>query len=159
MTSGTHYTCLCTTNFFKKNYFFGRHSLVELTGSVPSVPISKEIIMRIPTATSIVWVSVYIYVLIHYKFTVTACVSNAVLLTHFVCVKKKKLDRRHVFDYRQGVSFLFTFCPPAYLADLSYVWKGTNYFDLTIGRACLLCGDSQTVRTPTPFSFFVCTPP
>ena len=31
------------------------------------------------------------------------------------------MDRRHVFDYRQIVSFLFTFCPPAYLADLSDV--------------------------------------
>ena len=27
-----------------------------------------------------------------------------------------------------------------------------------LGRAFLLCGDSQNVRTPTPFSFFVCTP-
>ena len=57
--------------FLPKNYFFDRHSIVELTGSVPSVPIPKEIIMRIPTATSIVWVSIYIYVLIHYKFTST----------------------------------------------------------------------------------------
>ena len=33
--------------------------------------------------------------------------------------------------------------------------QGTDSCDLsTIGRACLLCGDSQYVSTPTPFSFF-----
>jgi hypothetical protein len=41
-------------------------------------------------------------------------------ITDIFCVcKKKKTGPANVFDYPQGVSFLFTFCPPAYLADLS----------------------------------------
>ena len=45
--------------------------------------------------------------------------SDAVLLTHFVCAKKKNTTPADVFDFGQRVSFLFTFCPPVYLADLS----------------------------------------
>jgi hypothetical protein len=42
-------------------------------------------------------------------------------ITDTFCVcKKKKTGPANVFDYPQGVSFLFTFCPPAYLADLSH---------------------------------------
>ena len=51
-------------------------------------------------------------------------------ITDILCVQKK-MDRR-VFDYRQLVSFLFTFCPLAYLADLSNA-KDTNTFSLCVG--------------------------
>jgi hypothetical protein len=40
-------------------------------------------------------------------------------ITDTFCVWKKKNWTAGVFDYRQRVSILFTFCPPAYLADLS----------------------------------------
>ena len=39
--------------------------------------------------------------------------------TFCVCQKKKITAPADVFDFGQRVSFLFTFCPPAYLADLS----------------------------------------
>jgi hypothetical protein len=59
-----------------------------------------------------------------------ADLSNAVLLTHFVCAKKNTAPA-DVFDFGQFVSFLFTFCPHAYLADLSNA-KDTNTFSVCV---------------------------
>jgi hypothetical protein len=69
---------------------------------------------------------------------------------HILCVQKK-MDRR-VFDYRQIVSFLFTFCPLAYLADLRYVWKETNYFRV-------ICLGSVHLFVTFGLSFSVCKYP
>jgi hypothetical protein len=53
-------------------------------------------------------------------------------ITDTFCVfKKKKTGPAGVFDCRQNVSFLFTFCPPAYLADLSDA-TDTNTFSLCV---------------------------
>jgi hypothetical protein len=46
-------------------------------------------------------------------------------------VQKKNTAPADVFDFGQFVSFLFTFCPHAYLADLIDV-RDTNTFSLSI---------------------------
>ena len=152
-------------NFLKKNYFFGRYSLVELTGSVPSVPTPKEIIMRIPTATSIVWVSVYIYVLIHYKFTVTE--SSQFLPCSFMMhyppyLVPQRASATPAFLWHETNSFLclyriwpstrrFSGCEcslPSPLkfvmecsATLAFLWHETNSFGVTLSVLCGLLHD------------------
>ena len=61
----------------------------------------------------------------------TTCIRQQRGITDTFCVWKKKNWTAGVFDYRQRVSILFTFCPPAYLADLSDV-RDTNTFSLSI---------------------------
>ena len=61
-------------------------------------------------------------------FSFRASVRQQRGITDIFCVcKKKKTGPANVFDYPQRVSFLFTFFPPAYLADLSNA-KDTNTF-------------------------------
>jgi hypothetical protein len=135
-----HWNCYGLLRYVNetKILFFVRSSLLEKLTQicVPSVQKPKKIIIRISSAKRIVWVSVYIYVLIHYKFTVTHEVLS-------FC------PARLLMDY------------PPYLIPHSESLSSPE-MKLTIlishlGCACLLCGDSQNVRSPTPFSFFVWT--